>query len=269
MRSAGWSGGSWFLLASACAAEDYVDDPGDDAWLDGKADGASAVNMAHEPRRRPRRQDRGRDDRARDGRQRRARGRRPRRSRRVTDGRGNRRFTVVDGKLLVSNVRGALVVEYAFEQHTNADGLLPGGSTVIWPYFCGNLFPCHSQPADGTTFTLDARRRALRQDGDVSRRRSTPRRRRTCSRGRSARTRRSTLGTTTAGTKVATYCLPGGETAATTGTKHLVAAFDWYEKTLGPYSFGTRGRVGLGRVGRRHVRRHGAPSVSGTSRRTR
>ena len=35
-----------------------------------------------------------------------------------------------------------------------ADGLLPGGSTVIWPYYCGNLFPCHSQPADGTTFTL-------------------------------------------------------------------------------------------------------------------
>ncbi|MBW3535314.1 MAG: penicillin acylase family protein, partial [Gemmatimonadetes bacterium] len=59
-----------------------------------------------------------------------------------------------DGKLRVSHVRGPLIIAYRFTQHMNADGLLPGGSTVTWPYFCGNLFPCHSLPADGTTFTL-------------------------------------------------------------------------------------------------------------------
>jgi aminopeptidase N len=32
--------------------------------------------------------------------------------------------------------------------------------------------------------------------------------------------------------------LPNGEAAARAGTKHLVAAFDWLEKTIGPYSFG-------------------------------
>lgn len=47
----------------------------------------------------------------------------------VRDSRSNRRFKIIDGKLMVSNVRGALVVEHGFAQHANADGLLPGGST--------------------------------------------------------------------------------------------------------------------------------------------
>nr|MBA2542142.1 hypothetical protein [Deltaproteobacteria bacterium] len=72
----------------------------------------------------------------------------------VRDDRGNRKFKIVGNKLRVSNVRGAMTITYSFLQHDMANGLLPGGSTVIWPYFCGNLFPCHSKPADGTTFTL-------------------------------------------------------------------------------------------------------------------
>ena len=46
------------------------------------------------------------------------------------------------------------------------------------------------------------------------------------------------LGTTTAGTQVSCGTAPASEAAATTGTQHLVAAFDWFEKTLGPYRFG-------------------------------
>ena len=40
--------GSWLIVLAlgACAADDYVDDPDDGTWLDGKADGASAVNVA-------------------------------------------------------------------------------------------------------------------------------------------------------------------------------------------------------------------------------
>ena len=37
----GWS----LLLIAACGVEDYVDDPADDEWLDGKADSASAVDV--------------------------------------------------------------------------------------------------------------------------------------------------------------------------------------------------------------------------------
>ena len=225
------------VAASACATEDYVDGPDDDAWLDGKADGSSAVdvqstnldvdlasktavatielekygNVALE-----------------------AGGLT---IKKVTDGRGNRRFRIVGGKLLVSNVRSPMVVEYSFTQHSNADGLLPGGSTVLWPYWCGNLFPCHSQPADGTTFTLNldgvpSNKKAIYPESIDA---ESPPYMLAWAVGSYTK---KELGTTTAGTKVSTFWLPNGESPALTGTKHLVAAFDWYEKTLGPYSFG-------------------------------
>jgi aminopeptidase N len=225
------------LLLAACGAEDLVDDPADDAWLDGKADGAAAVDVKathlevelagksavatielekagnveleasglHVTR--------------------------------VTDSRGNRRYSVTNGKLRVSNVRGALVVEYTFDEHANADGLLPGGSTVLWPYYCGNVFPCHSRPADGTTFTLAldgvaAGKTAIYPTAIEA---DAPSYMLAWAVGGYTK---KELGTTTAGTKVSTVWLPGGQTAALAGTKHLVAAFDWYERILGPYSFG-------------------------------
>ncbi|MDX2087473.1 MAG: M1 family aminopeptidase [Kofleriaceae bacterium] len=157
----------------------------------------------------------------------------------VTDNRGNRQFRVSRGKLRVSNVRGPLVITYGFEGHDQANGLLPGGSTVIWPYHCGNLFPCHSQPADGTTFELaldgvPAGKKAVFPEainaeaptymlawavGDYT---------------------KAQLGTTAAGTKIGVHWLPGGETAARAGTKNLVKVVDWLEQNIGPYTFGDR-----------------------------
>ena len=226
-----------FTAVTGCAVEEYVDDPADDEWLDGKADTASAVdikatnldvdlatkkavatielekagNVALEVGGLT--------------------------VTRVTDSRGNRRYRILEGKLLVSNVRGALVVEYGFAQHTNADGLLPGGSTVLWPYHCGNLFPCHSRPADGTTFTLElsgvpSSKTAIYPSAIEA---ESPAYMLAWAVG--SYTKRE-LGTTTAGTKVTTAWLPGGETAALAGTKHLVQAFDWFEQNVGPYSFG-------------------------------
>lgn len=237
MRSGWLIRWSLLLAVAACASEDYVDDPGDADWLDGKADGSSAVNVAAtnldvdlaaksavatielEKNGNVSLEAGGLT------------------IKKVSDGRGNRRFKVVGGKLLVSNVRSPLVVEYTFTQHANADGLLAGGSTVIWPYFCGNLFPCHSQPADGTTFTLNldgvpANKKAVYPKAIDA---ESPPYMLAWAVGSYTK---KELGTTTAGTKVSTYYLPNGESPATTGTKHLVAAFDWYEKTLGPYSFG-------------------------------
>ena len=153
----------------------------------------------------------------------------------VTDNRGHRRYTISGGKLRVSNVRGPLVVTYAFSEHTMADGLLPGGSTVIWPYFCGNLFPCHSQPADGTTFSLaiegvPAGKTAVYPASIDA---EAPPYMLAWAVGAYGKT---SLGTTAAGTKLSAYWLPGGETAAKAGTKNLVRVVDWYEKTLGPYA---------------------------------
>lgn len=157
----------------------------------------------------------------------------------VHDKRGKRKYKIVDGKLLVSNVRGPIEIAYGFAQHANADGLLPGGSTVIWPYHCGNLFPCHSQPADGTTFTLamdgiPAGKTAIYPEAIET---EAPPYMLAWAIGKYGS---ATLGTTTAGTEVAVHWLPSGETAARRGTKHLVGVFDWYERTIGPYTFGDR-----------------------------
>jgi len=236
--------GSWlirwsfvFAALGACAIDDYVDDPSDDTWLDGKADGSSGVSvkatnldvdLAAKTAVATIELERAGNVALEAG---------GLNITRVSDSRGKRRFSIVDGKLRVSSVRGALVVEYGFDQHSNADGLLPGGSTVVWPYWCGNLFPCHSQPADGTTFTLDiagvpSTKQAIYPPAIDA---ESPPYMLAWAVG--AYTKRE-LGTTSAGTKVSVAWLPNGETAALAGTKHLVAAFDWYEKTLGAYSFG-------------------------------
>jgi aminopeptidase N len=155
----------------------------------------------------------------------------------ISDDRGNRHYTIRDGKLRISSVRGPLVIEYSFEGHAMADGLLPGGSTVIWPYYCGNLFPCHSQPADGTTFTLaldgiPAGKTAVYPESIDA---EAPPYMLAWAVGAYTK---ATLGTTPAGTKIGVHWLPGGETAARAGTKNLVKVVDWYEKTIGPYAFG-------------------------------
>jgi aminopeptidase N len=224
------------LFVGGCAATGG-DDVDDDDWLDGKDDGASAVNIAatHLDVDLADKRATATIELERDGNVALEAGGLAIED--VRDDRGHRRFRMLAGKLRVSSVRGPLVVTYTFEQHMNADGLLPGGSTVIWPYFCGNLFPCHSQPADGTAFTLSldnvpANKTAVFPasiDADA------PPYQLAWAVGAYTRT---DLGTTTAGTKVGVYWLPNGETAARTGTKHLRDVFDWYERTLGPYTFG-------------------------------
>jgi hypothetical protein len=230
----------WSLTAVAlvgCAAEEYVEDPGDDAWLDGKADAASGVNIkaTHLDVDLPSKTAVATIELERAGSVALEAGGLT--IKKVTDSRGNRRYSVVDGKLRVSNVLGALVIEYGFAQHSNADGLLPGGSTVLWPYWCGNLFPCHSQPADGTTFTLNldgvpSGKQAIYPEAIEA---ESPPYMLAWAVG--SYTKRD-LGTTAAGTKLSTYWLPNGQTAALAGTKHLVASFDWLEKHIGPYTFG-------------------------------
>jgi Peptidase family M1 domain len=231
----GWSVAA--LALSACAGDDYVDDPGDDAWLDGKTDGASGVNIAatHLDVDLATRTAVATIELEKNGSVALEAGGLTIKS--VTDNRGNRRFTIVRGSLRVSNVYGPLVIEYGFAQHSNANGLLPGGSTVLWPYHCGNLFPCHSQPADGTTFSLNlegvpAGKQAIYPETIDA---EAPPYMLAWAVG--SYTKRE-LGTTADGTKLSTYWLPNGQTAALAGTKNLVETFDWLEQKIGPYTFG-------------------------------
>ena len=132
-----------------------------------------------------------------------------------------------------------VAVAYTYKAHAGGfTGASVKGYTLIWPYYCGNLFPCHSAPGDGTTISLDLQNVpadktavypamlaeapsyqiawAIEQYTEVP------------------------LGTTTAGTQVSVWHLPEGAAAAMTGTQNLVAAFDWLERTIGPYRFGTK-----------------------------
>jgi len=231
--------GSWLIVLAlgACAADDFVDDPDDGTWLDGKADGASGVNIAtthldvhltdHTAVATIDLEKNGSVELEANGLT----------VASVHDDRGKRHFTITAGKLRVANVRGPLVIDYSFVVQDNADGLLAGGSTVIWPYFCGNLFPCHSQPADGEQFSLSldgipAGSTAVYPTAITA---DAPPYMLAWAVGKYSSQQ---LGTTTAGTKVSVHWLPNGKTAALAGTAHLVKAFDWYEQNIGPYAFG-------------------------------
>ena len=48
----------------------------------------------------------------------------------------------------------AVTIDYGWRYHDNADGVAQAGYTLTWPYYCGNVFPCRSTPADGTSFEL-------------------------------------------------------------------------------------------------------------------
>lgn len=49
-----------------------------------------------------------------------------------------------------------VVIHYSFARHAyDFDGYMEGGDSFIWPNYCGNLFPCHSDPADGMRFSVE------------------------------------------------------------------------------------------------------------------
>lgn len=152
-------------------------------------------------------------------------------------------FRVVDGRLdvgLPSRTRPAeIVVDYDIAVQSRFVGLLGNGSTNTWPCCCDNLFPCRSTPSEGQTFGLEVTgvgsgEAAVHPDRIVT---DAPAYQLAWAVGDYAYTE---LGSTTAGTAVGYFALPGGDADAAAGTAHLIAVFDWLERTLGPYPFGDR-----------------------------
>ncbi len=138
-----------------------------------------------------------------------------------------------------SNETLTVEVAYHYKTHEMFNGSSMRGFTFVWPYFCGNLFPCHSSPDDGTTFTLDVQGvpagktaiypTAIPADApayqiawSIDAYVETP------------------LGMTTAGTQISVWHRATEATTAMNGTQNLVAAFDWLEKNIGPYRFGPK-----------------------------
>lgn len=132
---------------------------------------------------------------------------------------------------------GTIEIAYGFRDHTELQGATSKGLTFTWPSFCGNLFPCKSDPSDGLRFELSLSGvpsgakaifpPAIEADapaymlawavGDYT---------------------EIDLGKTASGTSVRAWYLPGEKQATTKGTAHLRDVVEWYEQTYGDYLFG-------------------------------
>ena len=161
----------------------------------------------------------------------------------LLDGEPLKYAAIGGGRLLLGlpASRQPLQVElrYRWSHHEGFTGASSAGYTLTWPYWCGNLFPCHSHPEDGTTFSLAltgvpagrtavypariaAEAPAYQLGWSVAEYTELP------------------LGRTDAGTELVAWYQPGQEAVMVQGTAHLVAVFEWFERTLGPYPFGPR-----------------------------
>jgi aminopeptidase N len=155
-------------------------------------------------------------------------------------------FDVTAGRLDVglppSEASATVVVRYRVNRQTAFNGLLESGSTLLWPYHCGNLFPCRSAPSDGLSFALHVR--------------DTPTGQTTIAPERidfespsyllawaTGDYRALELGETSGGTRLTAWHLPGGEDNAIQGTEGLVEAFSYFEERLGSYAYGDRAGV--------------------------
>lgn len=132
----------------------------------------------------------------------------------------------------------AVAIEYDYQLHDRADGVSSNGYTLVWPYFCFNIFPCHSDPNDGSAFTLEltgvpAGKTAVYPtsipDAPAYQLAWTI-----------SDLTEISIGSTTNGTEIVGWYLPSLEPKLRKGTEQLVEAFDWYEQNLGPYKFGPK-----------------------------
>ncbi|MCC6553914.1 MAG: peptidase M1 [Polyangiaceae bacterium] len=167
----------------------------------------------------------------------------------VRDDDGPLNHEMVDGLLHVgvpaTGQPARVTIDYTFVGHSSFDGLLPGGSTLVWPYWCGNLFPCKSDPADGLTFALSVTGQPAGSTSVFPERvdAESPSYMVAWATGEYGSL---DLGTTAAGTRIMAYYRAGGEADAAAGTAHLRGVFDWYEQTYGAYTFGaTAGSVSV------------------------
>ena len=144
----------------------------------------------------------------------------------------------IDLALPASDAPLVVTIAFHYKNHAGFEGAAAAGYTLVWPYHCGNLFPCHSRPDDGLTMTLDitgvpAGKMAVFPPAlteapsyqiawSIDAYTELP------------------LGTTTAGTSVSMWYRANELNAATTGGTNLRGVFDWLEQNIGPYRFGTK-----------------------------
>ncbi len=152
-------------------------------------------------------------------------------------------FAIAAGKLDLalpaSDAPIAVRFTYRWKHHESFKGVSASGYTLTWPYYCGNVFPCHSDPADGTTFSLALAGVAAGKTAVFPARIPAEAPAYQVAWSIDDYTELA-LGATTAGTALSVWYRPGELAAAQQGSGYLVAAFDWLERTIGPYKFGPK-----------------------------
>ena len=145
---------------------------------------------------------------------------------------------------VVVGAADSLTVRYGFKQQDPSQGLGPAGSTSVWPTYCGNLFPCHSDPWDGTTFELTVVGVSEELTAIYPERITTETPAYTLAFA-TGKYECQVLGETRAGTEVSVCWVRkvggganGPRGKALRGTESLTAVFDWLEASLGAYAFG-------------------------------
>jgi hypothetical protein len=154
--------------------------------------------------------------------------------------RGGERGALLDVEVPPSEGSATLVIDYAFRDHSKFDGWLSAQQvSFLWPYHCGNLFPCKSDPAEGLAFTMQVTGYAsgMRAVFPSSIPADAPSYMPAFAVGTYTEL---DLGSTTNGTRISAWHLPGFGGAAAFGTRHLAQVFDFYEQTYGEYSFGDK-----------------------------
>jgi hypothetical protein len=142
-------------------------------------------------------------------------------------------------ELPVSTGSSSIRVSYRFHDHLALQGHSSQGYTFTWPYYCGNLFPCHSDPEDGMRFVLDVHGGAAPLVYPPSIPAEAPSYMLAWIEGDYTEL---ALGTTVSGTAVTAFYRTGVDAldGVQTGVAPLRAAFEWLETTLGPYAFGPK-----------------------------
>ena len=160
----------------------------------------------------------------------------------VTSVLGTLRFRQQEGRLDIgvpaTEEPFEIVIDYRFEAQDDFNGWMPEtGVSFLWPGFCGNLFPCRDAPAAGQRYRLNV---TGVPEGKTA---IYPQRIPAAAPGYMPALALGdymalALGTTSDGTEVKLWYLPGEAEQAISGTAYLTPSMDFFEQTYGPYAFG-------------------------------
>ena len=132
-----------------------------------------------------------------------------------------------------------VTVDYSFSYHEAFNGVSTDGYSFTWPYYCGNIFPCHSNPKQGSRYGLHigGLPEGLQAVYPDSIQTDAP----SYMVGFSvADYNYLGLGETDNGTEVGAYYRAEEYANVLRGTQYLRQVVNWYEQTLGDYLFGDK-----------------------------